>query len=297
MTEFHEPVMVREVTDLLCSAPSPMVLDCTLGDGGHSLAVLGRSTGAFVVGIDVDSEAIGVAERRLRGAFPGRFIVRRGDYRELPGVLAWTGVPSVDGVLFDLGVSSRQLDLPHRGFSYWNEGPLDMRMDRESPLTAKDIVNTWSEEEIRRIVREYGEERFAARIAKSIVKARERHPIQTTRDLAQIIEGAVPGNARRQPIHPARRTFQALRIAVNGELSRLGRSLLTAFELLRPRGVMVVLSYHSLEDRIAKNAMRSLADQGRAEILTKKPMTASEMETSSNPRSRSAKLRALLKLE
>ena len=297
MTEFHEPVMVREVTDLLCPVSNPVVLDCTLGDGGHSLAVLGRSSGAFVVGIDVDSEAIEIAERRLRYAFPGRFVVRKGDYRGLPGVLARIGIPAVDGILFDLGVSSRQLDLPHRGFSYWSEGPLDMRMDRESPLTARDIVNTWSEEEIRRIIREYGEERLAARIAREIVRARGRRPIETTRELAEVIEGAVPGSARRQPVHSARRTFQALRIAVNGELVELGRSLLTAFELLRHRGVMVVLSYHSLEDRIAKNVMRSLADQGRGEILTKKPRAAGEAEISSNPRSRSAKLRALFRLK
>jgi 16S rRNA (cytosine1402-N4)-methyltransferase len=296
MIEFHEPVMVSEVMRHLLSRPREVVVDCTVGDGGHSLEVLSRTKGTFVVGVDVDSEAVAVSRMRLGESFPGRFVVTKGDYRELPTVLAKLGIPAIDGALYDLGVSSRQLDAPERGFSYWGEGPLDMRMDRESAFTAREILNTWSEEEIGRILRDYGEERFSARISREIVRAREEGPLETAKDLVAVIKRAVPGPARRGATHPARRTFQALRIAANDELSRLGTSLERAFGLLRPGGAMAVLSYHSLEDRIVKSVVKSLADRGLVKKLTRRPETASEAEVSRNARSRSAKLRAIEKV-
>jgi 16S rRNA (cytosine1402-N4)-methyltransferase len=296
MTEFHEPVMVPEVMRHLLFRPRAIVVDCTVGDGGHSLEILRRTESTFVVGIDVDEDAAEVARSRLNESYPGRFVVTRGDYRELPAVLAKLGIPAVDAALYDLGVSSRQLDTPERGFSYWGEGPLDMRMDREGPLTARDIVNSWSEAEIGRVLRDYGEERFWARISREIVRAREESLLDTGKDLVAVIKRAVPGPAKRGAIHPARRSFQALRIATNDELSRLGGSLERAFSLLRPGGAMAVLSYHSLEDRIVKSAMRSLEDRGLARRLVRKPETASEAEVSRNARSRSAKLRAIEKV-
>lgn len=294
--EFHQPVMVSEIASHLISGPRRVIVDCTVGDGGHSFEFLSRSRDVFVVGTDVDSEAVEVARSRLGAAFPGRFVVVKGDYRELPAVLAKLGIPAIDGALFDLGVSSRQLDEPARGFSYWGEGPLDMRMNRESLLTARDIVMTWSEEELERILREYGEERFSARISRGIVRARAESLLSTAKDLVAVIKRAVPGPARRGGTHPARRTFQALRIALNDELSRLGASVESAVHLLRPGGVVAVLSYHSLEDRIVKNTMKALEGQGLAKRLLRKPETASEVEVERNARSRSAKLRVLQKV-
>ncbi len=297
MTErFHQPVMVSEVMKHLLARPRSVIADCTLGDGGHAAAVLERAAETFVVGMDVDTDALEVARRRLGQAHPGRFVAVRGDYRELPTVLAKLGIPAIDGALYDLGVSSRQLDAPERGFSYWGEGPLDMRMDRGGGITAGDILNTWSQEEIGRAIRDYGEERFWARISREIVRARERGPLDNGKDLVNIIKRAVPGPARRGAIHPARRTFQALRIATNDELSRLGVSLEKAFSCLTPGGAIVALSYHSLEDRIVKSVMKSLSDRGLARKLTRKPETASEAEVSRNARSRSAKLRAIEKV-
>lgn len=296
MSRFHEPVMVSQVMEYLLSRPREVVVDCTVGDGGHSSGILRRDKGVFVAGIDVDREAVATARARLGESYPGRFVVDKGDYRDLPAVLSRLGIPRIDGALYDLGVSSRQLDTPERGFSYRGEGPLDMRMDLDGALTAGDIVNTWSENEIGRVLRDYGEERYWARISREIVRAREGYLLNTGKDLAEAIERAVPGHARRGSTHPARRSFQALRIAANDELSRLGEALERAFGLLRPGGAITVLSYHSLEDRIVKDAMRSLADRGIARRLTRKPVTASEAEVSRNARSRSAKLRAIEKV-
>ncbi len=291
--KFHEPVLVSEVLTHLLARPRKVIADCTLGDGGHSMAVLERTTETFVVGIDVDSEAVAVAGKRLRESHPGRFVARKGDYRELPTVLANLGIPAIDGALFDLGVSSRQLDTPERGFSYWGEGPLDMRMNQEGGLTARDILETWSEQDIARILRDYGEERFSARISREIVRAREEHLLGTAKDLVEIIKRAYPGSAKRGGPHPARRTFQALRIATNDELSRLGQSMERAFYLLKPGGVLVVLTYHSLEDRIVKNSFRGLVDRGLGRKVVRKPEMPSEEEVERNARSRSAKLRVI----
>lgn len=298
MTEkYHEPVMVSEILRYFTSRPRRVVADCTLGDGGHAEAVLRATTETFVVGMDVDSDALEVARARLGQSFPGRFAAVKGDYRELPTVLAKLGIPAIDGALFDLGVSSRQLDTPERGFSYWGEGPLDMRMDREGGLSAKDILETWSEEEISRILWEYGEERFSQRIARAIVRAREEHLLETAKDLVEAIMRAYPAAARRGGPHPARRTFQALRIATNDELERLALSMERAVHLLRPQGVVAVLTYHSLEDRIVKNTFKGLFERGTGVKVQRKPEAASEAEVAANARSRSAKLRVIERAE
>lgn len=291
--KFHEPVMVSEVLQHLSARPRSVVADCTLGDGGHSEAVLSSTKETFVVGMDVDSEALAVADVRMRESHPGRFVAVKGDYRELPTVLAKLGIPAIDGALFDLGVSSRQLDTLERGFSYWGEGPLDMRMNQEGGMTAADILQTWSEEEISRILREYGEERFSARISREVVRAREDHLLGTAKDLVEIIKRAYPAAAKRGGPHPARRTFQALRIATNDELSRLALSMERAVHLLRPGGVVAVLTYHSLEDRIVKNSFKGLIERGAGVKVQRKPETASEAEVARNARSRSAKLRVI----
>ena len=291
--KFHEPVMVSEVMKHLLSRPRKVVADCTLGDGGHAEAVLQGTADTFVVGLDVDSQALEVARARLGRSHPGRFVAVKGDYRELPTVLARLGIPALDGALFDLGVSSRQLDTPERGFSYWGEGPLDMRMDQEGGLSARDILETWSEEEITRILWDYGEERFAPRIARSIVRAREEHLLGTAKDLVEAVLRAYPAVARRGGPHPARRTFQALRIATNDELARLALSMERAVHLVRPQGVVAVLTYHSLEDRIVKNTFKGLMERGAGRKVQRKPEAASEAEVAANARSRSAKLRVI----
>lgn len=291
--EFHEPVMVSQVLKHLLDRPRAIVVDCTLGDGGHTEAILENSKATFVVGIDVDREALAVAGARLSRSHPGRFVARKGDYRELPAVLARLGIPAVDGALFDLGVSSRQLDTPERGFSYWGEGPLDMRMNQEAGLSAKDILKTWSEEDIAKILWEYGEERFARSIAKSVVRAREEHRLETSKDLVEAISRAYPAAARRKGPHPARRTYQALRIATNDELTRLALSIERAVQLVRPQGVVAVLTYHSLEDRIVKNAFKGLMERGMGLRVQRKPEEPSDAEVAANARSRSAKLRVI----
>lgn len=293
MEGFHQPVMVEETMSYLLQDRPSIHIDCTLGDGGHALEALRRSPKTFVIGFDVDGEAISVAEKRLEPEFGGRFLALKADYRRLPEVLATLGVPRVDTILYDLGVSSRQLDSPERGFSYWGDGPLDMRMDPEKGTTARDILMTYSGEELARILRDYGEERFAGRIAREIVKAREERDIDTASALVDIVKKAIPVGARTGGGHPARRTFQALRIAVNNELGFLQRAILDGFYHLRPGGVVAVLSYHSLEDRVVKNTFRSLSESGEARRVTPKPVTPEADEIERNPRARSAKLRVV----
>jgi 16S rRNA (cytosine1402-N4)-methyltransferase len=268
--------MVAEVLRLL--GGNGTVMDLTLGAGGHAEALLESGVGR-VVGIDRDPEAIALASERL-ARFGERFRAVQTRFSSVPAE------NRVDGVLLDLGVSSLQLDRPERGFSYRNPGPLDMRMGPEGE-TAMDLVNSASEEELARIVFEYGEERRSRRVAAAIVRARSRAPIETTEELARVVAGAL--GARRGGPHPARRTFQALRIAVNRELEELSATLPRAAELLAPGGRLVAISYHSLEDRIVK---RFLLDRDDLEILTKKPLVPSARERERNPRARSAKLRA-----
>lgn len=284
---WHEPVMVGEVLRFLAPGPGKLVVDATVGTGGHAEAILER--GAELLGIDRDPWALEVARRRL-ARFGGRCRLVRGNYRHLERILGEQGIGEVDGVLFDLGMSSFQLGDPGRGFSFLREGPLDMRMDPSQPLTAHEIVNRWPEREIARILREYGEERYARRIARAIVRAR---PLRTTTELASLVARCYPPGRHR--IHPATRTFQALRIAVNDELAALREGLLAAIRVLRPGGVVVVISFHSLEDRIVKRTFRQRWIADEVEILTKKPLTPSPEEVGRNPRARSARLRAARK--
>jgi 16S rRNA (cytosine1402-N4)-methyltransferase len=273
---------VTEVVELLSGAET--VVDLTVGAGGHARALLDAGVGR-VVGVDRDERALEEARARLAG-LGARFRAVRGRFSEVLEVAEEAGVRETGGVLYDLGVSSLQLDLSERGFSYRAEGPLDMRMG-EGDLTAADVVNTYPEHELARVIREYGEERFAGRVARAIIRARERAPLETTRELAAVVAAAVP--RRRGGPHPARRTFQAIRIEVNGELEELAASLPRAVQLLAPVGRIVAISYHSLEDRVVK---RSFLDDERLEVLTKKPVRASKAEAERNPRARSAKLRA-----
>lgn len=269
--------MVREVVDLL--RDRSIVLDLTLGAGGHAEALLDAGV-ERVIGLDRDPAAIEIATNRL-ARFGPRFEARSARFSTVPAE------HRVEGVLYDLGVSSMQLDRPERGFSYRSGGPLDMRMDPGERTSALDLVNGAEEEELARIAFEYGEERRSRRVAAAIVRARRRAPIETTDELARIVAGAL--GARRGRPHPARRTFQALRIAVNRELEEFAVSLPRAVDVLAPGGRVVVIAYHSLEDRIAK---RLFLERHDLEVLTKKPVVASGRERERNPRSRGAKLRA-----
>jgi len=278
----HEPVLVEEVVALLREAS--VVLDLTVGAGGHAAALLEAGVQS-VVGVDRDPEALAAARERLR-RYGERFLAVRARFSEVDEVSEEAGVHQAGGVLYDLGVSSMQLDRAGRGFSYRAEGPLDMRMG-EGNLTAARVVNTYDEDELVRLLRELGEERYAGRIARAIIRARERAPIETTRELAAVVAAAVP--RRRGGPHPARRTFQALRIEVNRELTELAASLPRAVQLLAPGGRLVAISYHSLEDREVK---RFLAGEESLEVLTRKPVRPGAAEAARNPRARSAKLRA-----
>ncbi len=284
----HEPVMVDEVLRFLEPGPGKLIVDATVGTGGHAEAILER--GAELVGIDRDPYALEVARERL-SRFGERCCLVQGNFRHLEEILREQGIDEVDGVLFDLGMSSFQLDDPERGFSFSVEGPLDMRMDPSQSLTAHEIVNRWPERKIAEILREYGEERYAKRIARAIVRSR---PIETTTQLARIVARCYPPGYHR--IHPATRTFQALRIAVNDELDALREGLTAAIRCLRPGGVVVVISFHSLEDRIVKHTFRQRWIADEVEILTKKPITPRPEEVKENPKARSAKLRAARKL-
>ena len=284
---WHEPVMLGEVLSFLKPKEEKLILDATVGTGGHAEAILAQ--GACLIGLDRDPEALELARRRL-SRFGERARLVCANFRNLRKTLSHLGVKRVDGVLFDLGVSSLQLARPARGFSFREEGPLDMRMDPTQPLTAAELVARLPEEELARLLREYGEERYARRIARAIVQARKKAPIRSTTQLARIVARCYPPGYHR--IHPATRTFQALRIAVNDELSALEEGLAQAIEVLRPGGVVCVLSFHSLEDRIVKNMFRGKAAQRNLEILTKKPLRPRPEEVERNPRARSAKLRA-----
>lgn len=250
-----------------------------------------------LIGLDQDVRAIAFSQERL-ARFGERVVLRKGNYRNLKSLLGEIGVPTVAGVLFDLGVSSPQLDDPARGFSFMQDGPLDMRMDQTAGETAADLVNSREEQELADIIFQYGEERYSRRIARAIVRERNRGPIQTTGVLASLVAGAVPSVYRHGRIHCATRTFQALRIAVNRELERLEPSLRDAVDVLAPRGRICVISFHSLEDRIVKHTFRSLAQgpAARLALLTKKPILSSEQECRENPRARSAKLRVAERL-
>ncbi len=306
MDLFHTPVMVREVIASLRCRAGAIYVDGTVGGGGHAEAILQNTApDGLLIGIDADAEAIREAEQRL-APFGGRKILVRGNFADMKKILAEKNVGKVDGILLDLGVSSHQLDAAERGFSFTLDAPLDMRMDRDVRRSAADLVNTLPWQELAGIIRNYGEERMAGRIARSIAKAREDSPIRTTADLAGVVLRAMPAEAARQKIHPATRTFQALRIAVNDELNRLKKAMAGGMERLGPGGRFSVISFHSLEDRIVKNAFRNgekgcicppdlpvcaCGKKPTLKVLTRKPVIPSDEEIRDNPRSRSAKLR------
>lgn len=289
----HVSVLESEVAAWLAFQRPVTILDCTVGYGGHAEMLLERSDpGTKLIGLDQDSQAVAFSQERLVG-FGKRVVLRKGNYRDLKHHLADLGLSKVEGVLFDFGVSSPQLDDPARGFSFQQDGPLDMRMDQTAGLPAAALVNSIREDELADIIFHYGEERYSRRIARAIVRERERCPIETTGTLASVIAGAVPAAYRHGRIHCATRTFQALRIAVNHELEGLELALRDAADILAPGGRICAISFHSLEDRIVKHTFRALSqgDGASLSILTKKPLLASEQECRMNPRARSAKLR------
>jgi 16S rRNA (cytosine1402-N4)-methyltransferase len=287
----HVPVMAVEVVELL-SAPHPhTIVDATLGTGGHAAALLGAAADARLLGIDRDAAAIAAARERL-AEFGARVTLAQANFSEIARVMSEHGFASADAILADLGMSSFALDDPARGFSFRSEGPLDMRMDQQSSPSAYDLVNEESEEELARIIRDYGEEHMARRVARVIAQARRRRPIETTGELRALVERAL-GPRRRGGVHPATRTFQALRIAVNREMESLAGFLGDAPGLLAPGGRMAVLSYHSMEDRPVKERFRELARTGGYKSLTSKVIKPTAAETAANPRARSARLRCL----
>jgi 16S rRNA (cytosine1402-N4)-methyltransferase len=309
MTASHVPVMLDRVVALLAPALSradAVLVDATLGLGGHSEAVLGRIELARVVGIDRDPDALAMAGERL-APYGDRFTGVHAVYDEIPDVLARLGMDAVDAVLFDLGVSSMQLDLPGRGFAYSTDAPLDMRMDSTTGLTAADVLNTYNAAELTRILREYGEERFARKIAAAIVRAREVEPFTTSARLVDLLYAEIPAPARRTGGHPAKRTFQALRMEVNDELAVLRRAIPAAIDSIRVGGRVVVESYHSLEDRLVKQAFAAATSTDVPDDLpfvpaghepAFRPVTrgaekADPAETAANPRAASVRLRAI----
>ena len=306
----HRPVLLTETLEFLVSERGGLFVDCTVGLGGHSEAILKSSERTRVVGMDLDSSALAYARQRL-APFGERFRAFQANFRELADVLSRAGERDPQGILVDLGVSSLQFDSPERGFSFRFDAPLDMRMDPTSEATAADLLQQLPESEIARIIFEFGEERHSRRIARRIVERREQgKPVTTTKDLADVVLAAV-GGGKRDQIHPATRTFQALRIAVNNELDGLGDFVAVAVDLLIPDGRFVGISFHSLEDRILKQELRRLSGHCQCpprlpvcscgasklvEVLTRRPVAPSAREVEENPRARSAKLRACRKL-
>jgi 16S rRNA (cytosine1402-N4)-methyltransferase len=291
----HIPVLLEETVNLLTSNGGKIYVDATIGLGGHSYEILKRNSNVYLIGIDKDPNALEIAEGRLKD-FEGRFALYQADYKDIDEVLKAEGIDKVDGILMDLGVSMLQLKTPERGFSFNEDAPLDMRMNPEQKLTAYDVVNKYKEKDLARIIKEYGEERFAYRIAKAIAEYRRKKPIETTKELAEIVERAVPKGFYKK-IHPATKTFQAIRIEVNKELEHLKEALIKLPTLLNPGGRIAVISFHSLEDRIVKHTLRYFEKEGTLKVLTKKPITPSEEEIKRNPASRSAKLRVAEKID
>ena len=306
----HVPVLLHECLDALAIRPEGIYVDGTLGRAGHSLEIVKRLTTGRLIGIDRDETAIAAAQERLAD-YADRVTLVHSNFDRIGDILAELHIDGADGMLFDLGVSSPQLDDAERGFSYMHDAPLDMRMDRSAYLTARQVVNDWSYEELRRILFEYGEERYAPAIARRIVQTREQRPIETTLELVEIIKSAMPPAALREKQHPAKRSFQAIRIAVNGELDALPPMLEAATEHLKPGGRLAVISFHSLEDRIIKKTMQELATgctcppefpvcvcgkKPKLRLVSRKPIVSGEEELAHNPRARSAKLRVAEKV-
>ncbi|MBR5230245.1 MAG: 16S rRNA (cytosine(1402)-N(4))-methyltransferase RsmH [Firmicutes bacterium] len=302
----HTSVLFEECMEGLNIDPEGIYVDGTLGGGGHSSGICERlGEGGLLIGIDRDRDALAAAEARL-AEYPCRKIFVQSNYSDIKDVLDDLGIEKIDGALLDLGVSSFQLDNPERGFSYMQEAPLDMRMSQEDNFTAYDVVNTYSAEELRNIIHKYGEERWASRIADFIVKARKDKPLETTAELVDVIKAAIPAAARRDGPHPAKRTFQAIRIEVNDELGQLERAIDEFCDVLAPGGRLCVITFHSLEDRIVKDIINKRINPctcpkefpvcvcgkvGDIQKKSNKPIPPSEEEVEANPRARSAKLR------
>ena len=306
----HEPVLLNECIEALAIRPDGVYVDGTLGQAGHAREIAARLEGGRLVAVDRDQAALDAAPGRF-GALMDKVTLVHGNFRDLPALLDGLGLDAVDGMLFDLGVSSPQLDDGARGFSYMKDAPLDMRMDQTSALTAAEVVNTWDERAMKEIFWKYGEERYAPSIAAAVVRARGQAPIETTLQLVEIIRSAMPAAALREKQHPAKRTFQALRIAVNDELGAEEELLDSAVGRLKPGGRLAVISFHSLEDRIVKTALAAAAKgctcppdfpvcvcgkKPQIKLVTRKPIVAGEEEVQRNPRARSAKLRVAEKL-
>ena len=311
MSEFHHvSVLLEECIQGLAIKPDGIYVDGTLGGAGHSSRIAARLTTGRLIGIDRDNVALEAAAERLR-PFEDRVTLVHANFCDMDRALQGLGIDKVDGILLDLGVSSPQLDDGQRGFSYMTDAPLDMRMNGEDIRDARQIVNTWSYEELKRILYDYGEERFAPRIAAAICRRREQAPIETTLELVDVIKSAMPASALREKQHPAKRSFQAIRIAVNDELGAVETVMKKAVPLLNPGGRLAVITFHSLEDRIVKNAMAEAAKgctcppsfpvcvcgkKPQVRIVTRKPIVSGEEELERNPRARSAKLRICEKL-
>lgn len=303
----HIPVLLNQTIENLNIKPGGVYVDCTLGGAGHSSEIVKRiQPGGILIGIDQDQNAINAAKQKLE-AYKDSVIYVKDNFRNLKNAIISSGFDKVDGILMDIGVSSHQLDEEERGFSYMHDGPLDMRMDITRPVTAESLVNNADFIELKRIIRDYGEEKWADRVAKFICQEREKYRISTTFQLVDIIKMAIPAAARREGGHPAKRTFQALRIAVNEELDVLETALYEAVEMLNTGGRLVVITFHSLEDRIVKNIFNQMerpctcpaqipicvcGKKPQLKVLTRKPVTAEEEELEHNSRAKSAKLRA-----
>lgn len=310
MTYLHIPVLANQVTSLIAEHSPRRIIDATLGGAGHAKGLLERLPDAQLLGIDRDDNAIAAATENLK-PFADRVFIRKGVFSDMKNIAASIGWEHADSVLMDIGVSSPQIDDPTRGFSFRMDGPLDMRMNREDTVTAADLLNTASQEDLETMLRNYGEEFKAKFIAREIVRRREKKPWETTGELNQMLESII-GFKHQHGLPPATRTFQALRIAVNHELDELSAALKTALELLAPGGVLTVISFHSLEDRIVKQFFQyeaascvcppkmpvcTCGKKKSMEILTRKPITADAEELKANPRAASAKLRAAMKLD
>ncbi len=306
----HKSVLLDECIEALAIQPNGIYLDGTLGGAGHSYEIARRLDGGRLIGVDRDTVALEAAGKRL-AEFSHLVTTVHSNFCKIDNILDGLGIDAVDGMLFDLGVSSPQLDDGSRGFSYMADAPLDMRMNREDPLTAADVVNTYSREELKRILFTFGEERYAPQIATAIVRYREQKPIETTLELVDIIRSAMPAQALREKQHPAKRSFQAIRIAVNDELGSVDRMMQAAISRLNKGGRLAVITFHSLEDRIVKNAMQA-ASKGctcppefpvcvcgkkpLVKLISRKPIVSGARELEENPRARSAKLRVCEKL-
>lgn len=306
----HKSVLLSECIEQLRIKPDGIYVDGTLGGAGHSLEIAKRLTTGRLIAFDQDMDAIEHANTVL-SEVADRVTLIHANFKDLKEELLAIGVTQIDGLLLDLGVSSYQLDTPERGFSYMQDAPLDMRMNKEQTLSAYEVVNHYSKEALSRIIKNYGEENWHARIAEFIVEARAQKPIETTLELVDLIRAAVPKKARDESLHPAKRTFQAIRIEVNAELAIIDQTITDAISMMRSGGIAAIITFHSLEDRIVKNCFRELATgcicpsefpvcrcdhEAQVELVNRKPIVASEMELSENPRSRSAKLRCARKI-